>query len=166
MVFRDFQGDHPEAKSPVDTFLKLLRDLVPDNIVTAATELNMLGIIFVSVFFGVALSLLSTDEGCGHIIRGVESFNKVVIKMVWSQTMCNRCVLCQSTMLMHCCHGVLHTHKAHPLSPPVSSPKPSSALGSVDPCVNLLPKHTFLNVNGIVHRPMAVADWCTPPSFA
>lgn len=44
--------------------------------------MNMLGIIFVSVFFGVALSLLSTDEGCGNIIRGIESFNKVIIKMV------------------------------------------------------------------------------------
>ncbi|KAL3130361.1 hypothetical protein ABBQ38_008189 [Trebouxia sp. C0009 RCD-2024] len=75
--------DNAQAKSPTDTFLKLLRDLVPDNIVVAATEMNMLGIIFVSVFFGVALSLLRhTDEGCGHVIKGVESFNTVIIKMV------------------------------------------------------------------------------------
>ena len=46
--------------------------------------MNMLGMIFVSVFFGVALSVLSNDEGCGHIVRGAESFNKVIIKMVRS----------------------------------------------------------------------------------
>ncbi|KAL3147813.1 hypothetical protein ABBQ32_002541 [Trebouxia sp. C0010 RCD-2024] len=80
---RAFQDDPPQTKSPTDTLLKLLRDLVPDNIVVAALEMNMLGIIFVSVFFGVALSLLRrTDEGCGHVIKGVESFNKVIIKMV------------------------------------------------------------------------------------
>ena len=88
---RDFQDHQPHAKSPADTFLKLLRDLIPDNIATAATDMNMLGIIFVSVFFGVALSLLSTDEGCGNMIGGVESFNKVIIKMVQFESMYLSC---------------------------------------------------------------------------
>ena len=43
--------------------------------------MNLLGIIFFSVFFGVALSLLGHEEGCGQIIRGVEAFNQVIIKM-------------------------------------------------------------------------------------
>ena len=54
----------------------------------------MLGIIFISVFFGAALSLLSTDEGCGNIVRGVESFNKVIIKMVCFQLVYLPCSLC------------------------------------------------------------------------
>ncbi len=75
-------GDDPaKPKSPLDAFLKLLRDLIPDNIAAAATDMNILGIIFFSVFFGVALSLLGHEEGCGQIIRGVEAFNQVIIKM-------------------------------------------------------------------------------------
>ncbi|KAA6428505.1 MAG: dicarboxylate amino acid cation sodium transporter [Trebouxia sp. A1-2] len=71
-------GDDPaKPKSPLDAFLKLLRDLIPDNIAAAATDMNILGIIFFSVFFGVALSLLGHEEGCGQIIRGVEAFNQV-----------------------------------------------------------------------------------------
>ncbi|DBB11235.1 TPA: hypothetical protein ACH3X3_006677 [Trebouxia sp. C0006] len=76
-------GDDPaKPKSPLDAFLKLLRDLIPDNIAAAATDMNILGIIFFSVFFGVALSLLGHEEGCGQIIRGIEAFNQVIIKMV------------------------------------------------------------------------------------
>ena len=76
------KDDPAQPKSPVDAFLKLLRDLIPDNIAAAATDMNILGIIFFSVFFGVALSLLGHEEGCGQIIRGVEAFNQVIIKMV------------------------------------------------------------------------------------
>lgn len=78
---RRIADDPAQPKSPVDAFLKLLRDLIPDNIAAAATDMNILGIIFFSVFFGVALSLLGNEEGCGQIIRGVEAFNQVIIKM-------------------------------------------------------------------------------------
>ena len=84
LVFSDCSemGDDPaKPKSPLDAFLKLLRDLIPDNIAAAATDMNILGIIFFSVFFGVALSLLGHEEGCGQIIRGIEAFNQVIIKM-------------------------------------------------------------------------------------
>lgn len=49
--------------------------------------MNILGIIFFSVFFGVALSLLGHEEGCGQIIKGVEAFNQVIIKMVRTATL-------------------------------------------------------------------------------
>ena len=78
---RSIVEDPAQPKSPVDAFLKLLRDLIPDNIAAAATDMNILGIIFFSVFFGVALSLLRHEEGCGQIIRGAEAFNQVIIKM-------------------------------------------------------------------------------------
>lgn len=79
----------------MDAFLKLLRDLIPDNIAAAATDMNILGIIFFSVFFGVALSLLRSDDGCNDIIRAIESLNKVIIKMV-------RCVAQLAGTLRRC----------------------------------------------------------------
>lgn len=71
-----------QPRSPADAFLKLLRDLIPDNIAAAATDMNLLGIIFFSVCFGTALSLLRNDEGCRQIMHGVAAFNQVIIKMV------------------------------------------------------------------------------------
>ena len=82
LAFRQSQDEPAQPKHASDALLKLLRDLIPDNIAAAATNMNILGIIFFSVFFGTALSLLRHDEGCKQIIGGVEAFNKIIIKMV------------------------------------------------------------------------------------
>lgn len=71
-----------QPRSPADAFLKLLRDLIPDNIVAAATDMNLLGIIFFSVGFGIALSLTRHDDNCQQIMRSVVALNQVIIKMV------------------------------------------------------------------------------------
>lgn len=81
-VFRQSQDQPAQPKHASDALLKLLRDLIPDNIAAAAANMNILGVIFFSVFFGTALSLLRHDEGCKQIISGVEAFNKIIIQMV------------------------------------------------------------------------------------
>jgi Na+/H+-dicarboxylate symporter len=41
---------------PVDSVLNIGRDIVPVNIVQAAADANFLGVIAISIFFGVVLS--------------------------------------------------------------------------------------------------------------
>ena len=79
---RQNQDEPAQPKHAIDALLQLLRDLIPDNIAAAATDMNILGILFFSVFFGAALSLMGHDEGCNQIMRSVEAFNKIIIKMV------------------------------------------------------------------------------------
>ena len=98
-----------QPKSPVDAFLKLLRDLIPDNIAAAATEMNLLGIIFFSVCFGAALSLRSSTAGCRQIMTSVAAFNDVIITMVQVQLMPSSvawpslCPACSSVLLLSTC---------------------------------------------------------------
>lgn len=82
VTFTPFRDAADQHRTPADAFLKLLRDLVPDNIVAAATDMNLLGIIFFSVCFGTALSLLQNDAGCRQIMHSMAAFNRIIIKMV------------------------------------------------------------------------------------
>ena len=84
-----------QPKSPVDAFLKLLRDLIPDNIAAAATVMNLLGILFFSVCFGAALSVRSSNSGCRQLITSVAALNDGIITMVrapWQARLSPACI--------------------------------------------------------------------------
>ena len=50
------------APSVLDTLLNVVRSIFPDNVVAAAVSGNILGVIFVSLFFGSALSSLGEER--------------------------------------------------------------------------------------------------------
>jgi DAACS family dicarboxylate/amino acid:cation (Na+ or H+) symporter len=61
----------------IDTFV----DIVPRNPVKAAADMHMLGVIFFSIIFGVALALIPT-ESAAPMIRVLEALAAVVTKMI------------------------------------------------------------------------------------
>ena len=66
--------------SPAEAIRKVLLDMAPPNILAAAVDMNIIGIICFSVFFGAALCSLG-DEAAG-LIALVGEFNAAVTKMV------------------------------------------------------------------------------------
>ena len=61
------------------TFLSVLVNIVPDNVVSAIVKENMLGIIFFSLIFGAALLSM---EGEGNLLKDfVTQFNNVFLKI-------------------------------------------------------------------------------------
>lgn len=53
------QEDHEERRTTaVAAFMALVRSVVPDNVFTAAANMNVLGIISFSLFFGACLASL------------------------------------------------------------------------------------------------------------
>ncbi|KAK9806122.1 hypothetical protein WJX72_002273 [[Myrmecia] bisecta] len=71
------QGQQP---FPLQALLEVARNMFPDNIARAAVDMNILGIITVSLLFGWCLSMLGPEADSW--IRGVDVFNKVISKMV------------------------------------------------------------------------------------
>lgn len=62
--------------------LKALEDLVPQNIIAAATSnRNMLQVIFFAVFFGIGLILIPEEKG-RTVKNFFDGFNEVILKMV------------------------------------------------------------------------------------
>ncbi|MDQ7733341.1 dicarboxylate/amino acid:cation symporter [Halomonas sp. SpR1] len=72
----------PENPGVVDTLL----NIVPDNIIGAFAELNMLGIIFTALVFGIALLKMRQSErqhAMGERLYGViEAMNEVTLKVM------------------------------------------------------------------------------------
>ncbi len=71
-----------ETETFKDAPLKFIVDMVPDNIVGAATSnKNMLQVIFFAIFFGIAMILVPEEK-----VRSVKSFfdglNDIVLKMI------------------------------------------------------------------------------------
>lgn len=67
-------------------FVKVLLSIVPDNIFSAFAELNLLGIIFTAIVFGIALLKLRESEAHGelgeHLYRVVEALGEVTLKVM------------------------------------------------------------------------------------
>lgn len=67
-------------------FVSVLLKIVPDNIFTAFTELNLLGIIFIAIVFGIALLRLRESEAHAelgeHLYKVVEAFNEITLKVM------------------------------------------------------------------------------------
>lgn len=68
------------SRTPLDSVLDLFRQMVPDNIVKAAIQLNLLGIITFALILGITLSMLN-DAG-RPLLRFIESLNKASMKMI------------------------------------------------------------------------------------
>jgi Na+/H+-dicarboxylate symporter len=64
----------------------VLLNIVPDNIFTAFTELNLLGIIFIAIVFGIALLKLRESEAHAelgeHLYKVVEALNEITLKVM------------------------------------------------------------------------------------
>lgn len=64
----------------------VLLNIVPDNIFTAFTELNLLGIIFIAIVFGIALLKLRESETHAelgeHLYKVVEALNEITLKVM------------------------------------------------------------------------------------
>lgn len=67
-------------------FVQVLLSIVPDNIVTAFAELNLLGIIFTAIVFGIALLKLRTSEHNAelgeYLYRVIEGLSNVTLKVM------------------------------------------------------------------------------------
>lgn len=66
--------------------IQVLLNMVPDNIVTAFTEMNLLGIIFTSIVFGIAISMLresAKHQELGERLYQIfEGFNEVTLTVM------------------------------------------------------------------------------------
>ena len=51
----------PTKASPLQALLAVARNMVPDNVVVAAVNMNILGIITFSLFFGICLASLGSQ---------------------------------------------------------------------------------------------------------
>lgn len=56
----------PGEASPLQALLAVARNMIPDNVVLAAVNMNILGIITFSLFFGICLASLG-DQADGFI---------------------------------------------------------------------------------------------------
>ena len=68
-----------EIKDP-QPFVKVLTDIVPDNIINAFLQPNMLQIILIAIFFGIALILTRRD--LSSFSNSVQLIESAIIKMV------------------------------------------------------------------------------------
>ena len=66
--------------------VSVLLNIVPSNIVTAFSEMNLLGIIFTAFAFGIAISALRNSEEHGalgdHLYKVVEGLNEATFKIM------------------------------------------------------------------------------------
>eukprot|EP00891_Asterochloris_glomerata_P009609 jgi/Astpho2/9609/e_gw1.00146.72.1_t len=69
-------------KSPLEAVIELLRSMVPDNIVGAAADMNVLGVMMVSLAFGLALSGMTSEEGADNAMQAIEIFNRAVSAII------------------------------------------------------------------------------------
>ncbi|WP_129139431.1 dicarboxylate/amino acid:cation symporter [Modicisalibacter coralii] len=67
-------------------FVHVLLSIVPDNIVSAFAEVNLLGIIFTAIVFGIALLMLRASKRQGelgeHLYRVIEGLNEVTLRVM------------------------------------------------------------------------------------
>ena len=78
----EYQGKAKETPTFKEEPLRFIVDMVPDNIVgAAASNRNMLQVIFFAIFFGIAMILVKEEK-----VRGVkdffDGFNDIILKMV------------------------------------------------------------------------------------
>eukprot|EP00668_Euglena_longa_P016335 GGOE01020576.1.p1 GENE.GGOE01020576.1~~GGOE01020576.1.p1 ORF type:complete len:488 (-),score=153.93 GGOE01020576.1:100-1563(-) len=69
-----------ENRTTTQALVGVVLELVPPNIVEAAATMNVLGVLFFSLFFGVSLSRLGPEAE--PFIRGVNVFNSTIAAMV------------------------------------------------------------------------------------
>eukprot|EP01026_Neomeris_dumetosa_P003227 TRINITY_DN10874_c0_g1_i1.p1 TRINITY_DN10874_c0_g1~~TRINITY_DN10874_c0_g1_i1.p1 ORF type:complete len:514 (+),score=51.09 TRINITY_DN10874_c0_g1_i1:107-1543(+) len=75
----DIETHKSKTEGAVDSLVDTVLSFFPSNIVTAAVDLNILGIISFSLMFGTALSSLPHSES---FIEGLTIFSKAITKML------------------------------------------------------------------------------------
>jgi len=80
-------NEDAEVKVPDNPGIaSVLLNIVPDNIFTAFTELNLLGIIFIAIVFGIALLKLRESKAHAelgeHLYKVVEALNEITLKVM------------------------------------------------------------------------------------
>ncbi|MBN9654470.1 dicarboxylate/amino acid:cation symporter [Halobacillus sp. GSS1] len=64
-------------------FTSVLLNIVPENILTALTEMNLLGIIFTAIVFGLALSYMRSTNAYqslgGHLYKVIDGLNEATL---------------------------------------------------------------------------------------
>jgi Na+/H+-dicarboxylate symporter len=80
-------NEDAEVKVPDNPGIaSVLLNIVPDNIFTAFTELNLLGIIFIAIVFGMALLKLRESKAHAelgeHLYKVVEALNEITLKVM------------------------------------------------------------------------------------
>jgi len=80
-------NESAEVKVPDNPGIaSVLLNIVPDNIFTAFSELNLLGIIFIAIVFGIALLKLRESETHAelgeHLYKVVEALNEITLKVM------------------------------------------------------------------------------------
>ncbi|KAL0019833.1 hypothetical protein WJX79_000345 [Trebouxia sp. C0005] len=75
-------ADIPAAvqRTPLEALLDVARNMFPDNVAAAAVNMNILGVITFSLFFGLCLS--TVGDAAEPMIKLVDVFNVVISKMV------------------------------------------------------------------------------------
>ncbi|RKQ31423.1 dicarboxylate/amino acid:cation symporter [Oceanobacillus halophilus] len=67
-------------------FISVLLNIVPENIITAFSELNLLGIIFTALAFGIAISSLRSSKAYGelgeHVYKLVNGLNEATLAIM------------------------------------------------------------------------------------
>ncbi|MEO1772422.1 MULTISPECIES: dicarboxylate/amino acid:cation symporter [Enterococcus] len=61
---------------------EIILDFIPQNIIAAMAEANMIQVIIFALFFGLALSLVKQDVKGRQMLEWVSNFNSVILKMV------------------------------------------------------------------------------------
>ena len=80
-------NEDAEVKVPDNPGIaSVLLNIVPDNIFTAFTELDLLGIIFIAIVFGIALLKLRESKAHAelgeHLYKVVEALNEITLKVM------------------------------------------------------------------------------------
>lgn len=69
-----------EGKEAAKSFADILIGIVPPNMVKALADSDMLAVIFVSIFFGIAL--LIELKNSSDLVRIIEQMNRIVMRMI------------------------------------------------------------------------------------
>lgn len=64
-----------------DSFWEVITNMIPDNVVSAAAEFHLFGVILFALFFGAFLLALTEDEKKQTMIRFIEAGGDIMMKM-------------------------------------------------------------------------------------
>ena len=71
-----------EIKPPDSTFIEMLVNFFPTNIINAMANANMIQVIVFAMLFGLALSIIGKSENENKIIALIKDFNAAILSLV------------------------------------------------------------------------------------
>ena len=70
------------AQTKIPSLRETILNFVPSNIMKAMSEGNMIQVIIFALFFGYALSLLSSQKEMTNLKESIHQFNQIIIEMI------------------------------------------------------------------------------------